>query len=132
MPPRLPLPPPPADLNTPMAPELGLFLDECFFDSYNKQWGGLHSELGQAEFEAEVEAFKVRRAALSQHAALRCWPVLLRCALLRCALLRCAVWGVLRAVSLPWAVAAPKVRRAAFSQRPPCSPVQRCRAALCM
>lgn len=26
-----------ADLNTPMAPELGLFLDEAYFDGYNKQ-----------------------------------------------------------------------------------------------
>lgn len=28
---------PAADLNTPMAPELGLFLDEAYFDGYNKQ-----------------------------------------------------------------------------------------------
>jgi tRNA U38,U39,U40 pseudouridine synthase TruA len=26
------------DVITPMAPELGLFLDECFYSSYNKRW----------------------------------------------------------------------------------------------
>ena len=34
---------PPADLNTPMAPELGLFLDEAYFDGYNKQVRGAGS-----------------------------------------------------------------------------------------
>ena len=50
---------PPADLGTPMAPELGLFLDECYFDAYNKQWGEQHPCLRQADFSAEVDAFKV-------------------------------------------------------------------------
>lgn len=51
--------PGPADLNTPMAPELGLFLDECFFDAYNKQWGEMHSELKLSDYQADVDAFKV-------------------------------------------------------------------------
>lgn len=42
-----------------MAPELGLFLDECFFDAYNKQWGELHSVLKLSDYQAEVDAFKV-------------------------------------------------------------------------
>ena len=63
---RLPLPlpcpaPPRADLGTPMAPELGLFLDECYFEAYNRQWGEQHPCLRQAEFIAEVDAFKVGR-----------------------------------------------------------------------
>ena len=48
-----------ADLNTPMAPELGLFLDECYFEAYNRQWGEQHPCLRQADFIAEVDAFKV-------------------------------------------------------------------------
>jgi hypothetical protein len=48
-----------ADLNTPMAPELGLFLDECYFEAYNRQWGEQHPCLRQADFTAQVDAFKV-------------------------------------------------------------------------
>ena len=57
-----PHPPPlllPTDLNTPMAPELGLFLDECYFDAYNAQWAALHSRLALADFQREADAFKV-------------------------------------------------------------------------
>ncbi len=43
-----------------MAPELGLFLDECFYESYSKQWGHQHGELGLAPYAQEVQAFKVR------------------------------------------------------------------------
>ncbi|GAB4822384.1 hypothetical protein N2152v2_009430 [Parachlorella kessleri] len=46
------------DLNVPMAPELGLFLDECFYESYSKQWGHQHGELGLAPYAQEVQAFK--------------------------------------------------------------------------
>lgn len=56
-PPHPTLPPP--DLNTPMAPELGLFLDECYYSAYNKQWGDLHCALQQADFQQQVDEFKV-------------------------------------------------------------------------
>ena len=42
-----------------MAPELGLFLDECFFDAYNAQWGELHGTVGMAPWAADADAFKV-------------------------------------------------------------------------
>ncbi|KAL4427693.1 hypothetical protein ABPG75_001782 [Micractinium tetrahymenae] len=58
-----------ADLNTPMAPELGLFLDECFFDAYNSQWGEMHSELKLSDYQAEVDAFKAQH--LYPHIAAR-------------------------------------------------------------
>lgn len=49
-----------ADLNAPMAPELGLFLDECYYESYSKQWGHQHGgDLALAPFAQDVEAFKV-------------------------------------------------------------------------
>ncbi|PRW60709.1 tRNA pseudouridine synthase mitochondrial-like [Chlorella sorokiniana] len=48
-----------ADLNTPMAPELGLFLDEAYFDGYNKQWGELHGNLSLAPWQADADAFKM-------------------------------------------------------------------------
>lgn len=46
---------------TPMAPELGLFLDECVFESYNDRWGS-HREacVRLAAFQDQVDAFKVR------------------------------------------------------------------------
>lgn len=50
-----------ADLNTPMAPELGLFLDECYYSAYNKQWGDLHCALQQADFQQQVDEFKYKR-----------------------------------------------------------------------
>jgi hypothetical protein len=42
-----------------MAPELGLFLDECYYSAYNKQWGDLHCALQQADFQQQVDEFKV-------------------------------------------------------------------------
>ena len=42
-----------------MAPELGLFLDECYFESYSQQWEQLHAPLRQSDYAAEVLAFKV-------------------------------------------------------------------------
>lgn len=46
-----------------MAPELGLFLDECYFDSYSKQWGHLHGALSLAPYADQAEAFKVHAPA---------------------------------------------------------------------
>lgn len=42
-----------------MAPELGLFLDECYYDSYNTQFGKLHGEIHLSDFQSHVDAFKV-------------------------------------------------------------------------
>lgn len=47
-----------APLLTPMAPDLGLFLDECYFDGYNKQWAELHERLCLDDFAEDVARFK--------------------------------------------------------------------------
>ena len=45
-----------------MAPELGLFLDECVFDSYNSRWAGdAHAAVAlSGAVGAAAEAFKAR------------------------------------------------------------------------
>lgn len=46
-------------LHTPMAPELGLFLDECYFDAYNTGFGErLHEALVLSDFQRPVAEFK--------------------------------------------------------------------------
>lgn len=48
-------------VTTPMAPELGLFLDECVFESYNDRWGNDREACVRlAAFQDQVDAFKVR------------------------------------------------------------------------
>lgn len=42
-----------------MAPEVGLYLDECFFTSYNKKWKDSHEELSLKSFSEEAEDFKM-------------------------------------------------------------------------
>ena len=42
-----------------MAPELGLFLDECYFEAYSNQWGHQHQRLSLGDYAQEVQAFKV-------------------------------------------------------------------------
>ena len=45
---------------TPMAPELGLFLDECVFKSYNDKWGNDREErVALSDFQEQADAFKV-------------------------------------------------------------------------
>ncbi|EIE26889.1 pseudouridine synthase, partial [Coccomyxa subellipsoidea C-169] len=47
---------------TPMAPELGLFLDECVFESYNDRWGNDREACVRlAAFQDQVDAFKRER-----------------------------------------------------------------------
>ncbi|CAK9882139.1 unnamed protein product [Sphagnum jensenii] len=46
------------DVNVPMAPELGLFLDECFYTGYNKKFKNTHDEVSQKGFEKEIADFK--------------------------------------------------------------------------
>lgn len=52
-----------------MAPELGLFLDECYYDAYNAQFGQLHGEIHLSEFQDQVDAFKASQ--LYPHIAAR-------------------------------------------------------------
>lgn len=51
---------PARELNVPMAPELGLFLDECFYDAYNAKWGNERETIGLDPYRGEVATFKVR------------------------------------------------------------------------
>ncbi|CAI9117003.1 OLC1v1018309C1 [Oldenlandia corymbosa var. corymbosa] len=48
------------DINVPMAPEVGLYLDECFFSSYNKKWKDTHEELSMKAYEEEAQDFKMK------------------------------------------------------------------------
>jgi tRNA pseudouridine38-40 synthase len=41
-----------------MAPEVGLYLDECFFTSYNKRFKGSHEEVSMEEYKEVAEEFK--------------------------------------------------------------------------
>lgn len=43
-----------------MAPEVGLYLDECFFTSYNQKWKDSHEEVSMKDYEAEAEDFKIK------------------------------------------------------------------------
>ncbi|KAG2303388.1 hypothetical protein Bca52824_032039 [Brassica carinata] len=42
----------------PMAPEVGLYLDECFFTSYNKRFKVTHEEVSMEEYKEVAEEFK--------------------------------------------------------------------------
>ena len=48
------------DINVPMAPEVGLYLDECFFSSYNQKWKDSHEELSMQTYAEEAEDFKMQ------------------------------------------------------------------------
>ncbi|KAG6543765.1 hypothetical protein Mapa_014796 [Marchantia paleacea] len=45
-------------LNVPMAPELGLFLEECYYSSYNNKFQSSHEELSLKDFKYAVNEFK--------------------------------------------------------------------------
>ncbi|CAA0831112.1 Pseudouridine synthase family protein [Striga hermonthica] len=49
---------PKVNINVPMAPAVGLYLDECFFSSYNKKWKDSHEELSMRDYGDEAEEFK--------------------------------------------------------------------------
>lgn len=51
---------PDININVPMAPEVGLYLDECFFSSYNKRWGDGHEKLSMEAYVGEAESFKMK------------------------------------------------------------------------
>lgn len=44
----------------PTAPEVGLYLEECFFSSYNKKWKDTHEELSMKGYADEAEEFKMK------------------------------------------------------------------------
>ncbi|EYU17545.1 hypothetical protein MIMGU_mgv1a003821mg [Erythranthe guttata] len=46
--------------NVPMAPEVGLYLDECFFSSYNNKWKDSHEEVSMKAYAEESEEFKMK------------------------------------------------------------------------
>ncbi|CAI9763856.1 unnamed protein product [Fraxinus pennsylvanica] len=48
------------NINVPMAPEVGLYLDECFFSSYNQKWKDSHEELSMKAYAEEAEDFKMK------------------------------------------------------------------------
>lgn len=48
------------NINVPMAPEVGLYLDECFFTSYNQKWKDTHEELSMKRYVVEAEDFKMK------------------------------------------------------------------------
>ncbi|CAK9178364.1 unnamed protein product [Ilex paraguariensis] len=48
------------NINVPTAPEVGLYLDECFFASYNQKWNGTHEELSMKAYSEEAEDFKMK------------------------------------------------------------------------
>ncbi|CAM6093013.1 unnamed protein product [Calypogeia fissa] len=45
-------------INVPMAPELGLFLEECYYSAYNRRFKVTHEEMSLSSFSAEVNEFK--------------------------------------------------------------------------
>lgn len=49
---------PDRDYAVPMAPALGLLLDEAFFDGYNQRWASLHGPISLAPFREQAEALK--------------------------------------------------------------------------
>jgi tRNA pseudouridine38-40 synthase len=46
---------------TPMAPDLGLFLDECYYDAYNDRWGHQNEPLSLSDWQEAVDEFKRER-----------------------------------------------------------------------
>ena len=53
----------PVPINTPLAPELGLFLHECVFKAYNDKWGQGHhdsGELSMTDYRDQTDAFKLK------------------------------------------------------------------------
>lgn len=48
------------NLNVPTAPEVGLYLDECMFTSYNKKWKDSHEAVSMEPYFEEAEEFKIK------------------------------------------------------------------------
>lgn len=43
------------NITVPMAPEVGLYLDECIFSSYNRKFKQTHEELSMKAYAEEAE-----------------------------------------------------------------------------
>lgn len=48
------------NINVPTAPEVGLYLDECLFTSYNQKWKDSHEALTMEAYAEEAEEFKMK------------------------------------------------------------------------
>ncbi|XP_031405794.1 tRNA pseudouridine synthase A-like [Punica granatum] len=48
------------NINVPTAPEVGLYLDECLFSSYDQKWEESHEELSMKAYAEEAEEFKMK------------------------------------------------------------------------
>lgn len=48
------------NINVPTAPEVGLYLDECFFSSYNQKWKDTHEEISMTAYAEKAEEFKLK------------------------------------------------------------------------
>jgi tRNA pseudouridine38-40 synthase len=48
------------DINVPTAPEVGLYLDECFFTSYNKKWKDTHEAVSMEAYCDAAEEFRIK------------------------------------------------------------------------
>lgn len=48
------------NINVPMAPEVGLYLDECFFTGYNNKWKDTHEEVSLKAYSEAAEEFKMK------------------------------------------------------------------------
>ncbi|XP_008813054.3 tRNA pseudouridine synthase A-like [Phoenix dactylifera] len=48
------------NINVPTAPEVGLYLDEGLFTSYNQKWKDSHEELSMEAYAEEAEEFKMK------------------------------------------------------------------------
>ncbi|WOL10774.1 TRNA pseudouridine synthase [Canna indica] len=47
-------------INVPTAPEVGLYLDECMFSSYNQKWKDSHEALTMDAYAEEAEEFRMK------------------------------------------------------------------------
>ncbi|XP_052201427.1 uncharacterized protein LOC127807537 [Diospyros lotus] len=47
------------NINVPTAPEVGLYLEECLFASYNQKWKDSHEELSMKTYAEEAQDFKM-------------------------------------------------------------------------
>ncbi|KAJ0702179.1 putative mitochondrial tRNA pseudouridine(27/28) synthase [Helianthus annuus] len=62
---------PDVKINVPTAPEVGLYLEECFFSSYNEICKDTHEEVSMKDYAEEAEEFKLKHIyphiALTEH-----------------------------------------------------------------
>ncbi|KAF9618366.1 hypothetical protein IFM89_001001 [Coptis chinensis] len=48
-------------INVSIAPEVGLYLEECFFTSYNQKWKDTHDEISMEAYVEQAEDFKMKQ-----------------------------------------------------------------------